>query len=118
MSTVDDIQNRPGRLVVLSNPDKVNKPWLKPWGIESTYQVKDWTGEWAKKHQTEFLEGTVGTDLAGPFLLPGMKEKPYVYPKPFVHKVMIGANTYFVADTFLEDAYEYLEKNPPLSPDE
>jgi len=115
---MSNIQDKPGRLIVLSNPEKANKPWLVPWGIESTYQVKDWTGEWAAKHQTQFPEGTVGTDLAGPFLLPMMKDKPYVYNKPFVHKVMIGANTYYVANTFLEDAYEYLERNPPLSPEE
>lgn len=113
----DSIQDKPGRLVVLVNKIK-DKPWLKPWGIEATYKVKDWTGPEVKKLATTFDHGTVGTDIAGPFLLPGMKEKPFIYDKPCIHKVMIGANTYYVNEMFLESAYTFYNQEVEKSPEE
>ena len=103
-------QNKSGRLVVIINPFKDERPWIKPWGIEAVYQVKNWVGDAAIKYQTTFTVGTVGLDIAGPFLLPEMTESS-VYPKPFIHKVMIGANTYYIHEDFLECAYSYYEHN-------
>lgn len=107
---IDDIQNNPGRLVVLVNKIK-DKPWLKPWGIEATYKVQDWTGLETAKHMTQFDIGTIGTDLTEPFLLPGMQDKPHIYDKPCIHKVLIGSNTYYVHEMYLESAYEYYSQN-------
>lgn len=113
--TIDDIQSKPGRLVAIVSKVYGDGISHEPWGIEATWDIKDWTVDLAKSKQTRFPSGTIGTDVKGPFLLPHMRERPKAYPKPFVHLVLVGESKYYISDTFLVDGYTYLREHQKTS---
>lgn len=105
------IQDKPGRLVAIVSKQYTNGCYMPSWGIEATYDVKSWTQMGTVS--VPFPEGTIGTDVKGPFLLDSMKEMKNAYPKPFIHLVIVGQNTYYISETFLVDAYEYMKMEKP-----